>query len=416
MLACLAALGLCLSAAVANADEAPGEPKESDAGPELNRQEWAFQPILAGNSDLGFLFGGVTTLAVFDQDRFPFDWRAQLASIMSVKVGPNGSELPFHYHYVSFDFPELFSSRARLYASVGFYKSTTAGYYGVGNASDDSKDGVARRNQYRLMGPFANLAIRAPIVGNLTFVISTGFRYNILDPYAGSRLEEDSLEPVSRGGDAVKVYGTSDHARIDFTTGMLFDTRNDETNPRSGSYNEISLRGSPGSISGAEHQYAGLNVQLRHFQSIYEDYLVLAGRVSMDMLFGNVPFYELELQGGLVPYSAFGGHRGVRGIPVGRYHGKIKIQGSLDLRTTFFRFKIYSAYFALAAVLFFDGGRVWADTVKRLELDGSGVGLKYGTGGGLRFMWGKTFMVSVDVAYSPDANPVGFYIDLGHSF
>jgi hypothetical protein len=50
------------------------------------------------------------------------------------------------------------------------------------------------------------------------------------------------------------------------------------------------------------------------------------------------------------------------------------------------------------------------------DLDGSGLGLKYGTGGGLRLRQGKTFVLRADLAWSPDATPVGGYFTMGEMF
>ena len=49
-------------------------------------------------------------------------------------------------------------------------------------------------------------------------------------------------------------------------------------------------------------------------------------------------------------------------------------------------------------------------------LDGTGLGLKYGLGGGLRLQEGQTFIVRGDVAWSPDARPVGAYFAAGEVF
>ncbi len=423
-MACIATLGFTLAVSPASADD---NMEKLDP----NRLEWAALPALAGNSDLGFIFGGFLMLAKFDEDYHPYHWRGQTAATMSLKEGPDGAEVPFQNHFLSLDFPQVLGSRARLYTNAGFFKTITAGYYGQGNNSRDSIDGVKRRNQYRLMGPYASLAIRTPIIETVTFFVSAGFRYSFLDHYIGSKLEEDSAVPppdnkntqltpeipaTRQTDDQMKVYGASNHARINFSSGIVFDTRNDETNPRIGSYNEISLRGSPGAMTDTEHLYVGVNAQLRRYLPIYDDYLVVAGRLTLDVLYGRVPFYELAKVGGLQPYGGFGGHRGVRGIPAGRYHGKVKAIGSLGLRSMFYRFKIKTTRFALGTGIFFDAGRLWADTKKRLDLDGEKAGIKFGTGGGVRLLWGKTFLISVDVAYSPEANPVGFYVDLGHGF
>jgi len=44
------------------------------------------------------------------------------------------------------------------------------------------------------------------------------------------------------------------------------------------------------------------------------------------------------------------------------------------------------------------------------------VGIKYGVGGGVRIQWGETVMIRIDMAWSPDADPIGVYFDIGHVF
>jgi hypothetical protein len=38
------------------------------------------------------------------------------------------------------------------------------------------------------------------------------------------------------------------------------------------------------------------------------------------------------------------------------------------------------------------------------------------TGGGLRIKWGEAFLVRADVAWSPDADPIGLYFNVNHVF
>jgi len=64
-----------------------------------------------------------------------------------------------------------------------------------------------------------------------------------------------------------------------------------------------------------------------------------------------------------------------------------------------------------------DVGRAWTELGRsHPELDGTGWGLKYGLGGGLRLTQGKTFVVRGDLAWSPDARPIGGYVNAGQMF
>ena len=80
-------------------------------------------------------------------------------------------------------------------------------------------------------------------------------------------------------------------------------------------------------------------------------------------------------------------------------------------------FQLRSKPFVLSTAAFVDGGRVWANFFRAAaELDGTGAGLKYGVGGGLRLQEGTTFIIRFDVAWSPDARPVGVYFNAGQIF
>jgi hemolysin activation/secretion protein len=71
----------------------------------------------------------------------------------------------------------------------------------------------------------------------------------------------------------------------------------------------------------------------------------------------------------------------------------------------------------LSVAAFLDGGRVWTEISQaHPELDGGGLGIKYGVGGGLRLQEGQTFVVRADIAWSPDATPIGAYFAAGEIF
>jgi hemolysin activation/secretion protein len=113
---------------------------------------------------------------------------------------------------------------------------------------------------------------------------------------------------------------------------------------------------------------------------------------------------------------AIGGTNGVRGVPAQRYYGKVKIFGNIEVRAKLFDFHAFGKALTLGGAVFFDGGRVWADTTPQPALDGTSFGLKYGVGGGLRLMSGSAFVLRGDIAWSPDATPIGGYVVAGEIF
>jgi hemolysin activation/secretion protein len=132
-----------------------------------------------------------------------------------------------------------------------------------------------------------------------------------------------------------------------------------------------------------------------------------------DLQFGDPPFYELARY---EDTFALGGVNGVRGVPAQRYYGKVKLFGNVEARSELVDFDLLKGHYVLGAALFFDGGRLWSSLHPNEALDGSGVGLKYGVGAGLRIRKGKAFVVRADLAWSPDARPLGGYFTAGHSF
>ena len=94
----------------------------------------------------------------------------------------------------------------------------------------------------------------------------------------------------------------------------------------------------------------------------------------------------------------------------------MKLFSNLELRSHLLDFRSLGKPYVLGMALFTDFGRLWSDLGGHPELDGSGLGLKYGIGGGVRIQQGKTFVIRVDVAWSPDARPLAAYVTAGQAF
>jgi hypothetical protein len=65
---------------------------------------------------------------------------------------------------------------------------------------------------------------------------------------------------------------------------------------------------------------------------------------------------------------------------------------------------------------------VWNDYTFSDPRDGTGIGIKYGIGGGPFIIWDTAALLCVNVAYSPDASaanpgfPLGIYVQEGLTF
>ncbi len=117
-----------------------------------------------------------------------------------------------------------------------------------------------------------------------------------------------------------------------------------------------------------------------------------------------------------------GGSAGIRGVPIGRYLGKIKAVGNVELRAMWAKFALLGQKFQIGDNIFFDAGRVWTDYTFKNPLDGNGLGIKWGTGVGAYLMWGQAAVFRIEAAFSPDARaenpnfPIGLYVEDGVMF
>jgi Omp85 superfamily domain len=386
------------------------------AQPNPERLEWGGFPVLGGNSDIGFGFGAIGSLARFSEGYAPFRWRLEALVMMTAKQGPDGGvSLPYHDDYLKLDLPGLVGGKLRLYAELGFGRYSDSGYYGLGNASGVDPAPRPRFHQYDHIYPQLRSRARIKLTNSLQMMLGATLTYNWINLYEGSLLARHAQQAPDPDT-ARLLLGLDHHVVGELDLGFLWDTRDHDLAPTRGMHHELSWRFCPGLTSADYVAYGGINATARYYHALLGERLVLAGRLMVDLLLGQPPFYELSRHGGLKPKRAIGGPDAVRGVPLQRYHGKVKLLANLELRSKLLPFTVFSQRFNLGLVGFFDTGRTWADYRTLTHLDGDGLGLKIGAGGGVRLQWGETFLIRVDTAWSPDADPVGFYVDINHVF
>ena len=382
-------------------------------------------PGAAYDSDLGFGFGVVSDVARHHPDFDPF--KARMAAQLFLYLGPRpagGVRVTYQHHYVKLDLPGLLEDRLRLRFVFRYRQQINGGYYGIGNAAPDHRPweqvdreadpeawATARRNNefgfYKPeLGAQALLRLRGP----LSAYGEVRLWWTWVDVLEQSKLAADLAsddEVIGR-----LLLGTERHGVLQSTAGLVLDTRDQETAPTRGMLHEVAIRGGPTfEMPGG---YGGLHIQTRFYATLMEDWLVVASRLMLDALVGQPPFLELARFAGQYPEYGPGGAVSVRGVPLQRYHGKIKVMGNLELRSTLVRFDFLKRRVRAGLIGFVDVGRVWADWTPQPQLDGAELGLAVGVGGGLRVQWGGTLMVRVDGAVSADG--VGVYFDVNHIF
>jgi outer membrane protein assembly factor BamA len=398
---------MTVAASAAHARPAP------DAPVPQAKTELGIVPIAGGNTDYGLGGGFLTNVAGLDPAVSPYVWRLEASAFISFKAKdaePSDWINPYQDYYVLLTVPHFLHQRLRLELRPSYTRETTQLYYGLGNASVAPPDEIPGRDFYGRAHPTLSTRLRWELVGDLFVELGAAYTENWFELNPQSTLATD----MTTGAPAVReLLGTATrHGVLLAENALIYDTRDSEIAPRQGQYHQIKIRYSPAAGGHLPYEYGQANATFR-FYLPFSERVGLALRAVGDWQFGDVPFYELARY---EDTFAFGGVNGVRGIPGQRYYGRIKLFSNVELRSRLFDFTLFRKPYALGGALFTDFGRLWSDFTGHPELDGSGLGLKYGLGGGVRLQQGKTFVIRLDVAWSPDARPLGAYLTAGHAF
>ncbi len=417
--ACWSSSGLAADALNSNSRQTNESKTSIVASPDSSRPEADTEhtevnivPVVGGSTDLGIGGGYFAGFARVKKGVDPFIWNVDSSGLVTFKYSATqGFTIPYQDLYARLTIPRLFGAPLRLELRPS-YTWERVEYFGVGNASSvNGRDTASEYFKYTRGHPQFDVDVRSKIVDHLAGRV--GFRYiqNLIRVAADSKLAEDQRN----GSDEVKklVGQTRSHAVVLLKYGLQWDTRDNETSSHRGSFDTLDVKLSPGNTTEFPYRYGEATLNVRGFLPLGTDRVSLAVRVVGDWMFGDVPFYELAR---FDDTFAVGGTTGVRGVPAQRYYGKLKALGNIELRVEALTFRAFGKPLILGVVPFFDGGRVWADAGSHPELDGRGIGLKYGAGGGLRVQSGTSFVIRADVAWSPDATPISGYFSAGQAF
>jgi hypothetical protein len=379
---------------------------------DIPHREVAFLPIIAFSSDTGMQLGAMGQMARFEPNRRPYAYRLQMQLAASIKDGPNGLEAPFHDDYLRFDFPGYPHAGQRLALKLGFQRYVGLGYYGFGNESKvdipvpDPSSG--RYTSY----PSSIFTLESALQQNLgvpyvrgVVRLATGLRRTGV--YSESLLAKDIAQK--------SIEGLGTESTISFGVGVVLDTRDHETFPTRGMFHDVFASGTY--LASDLRGFARITTTTRFYWAPAGKYLVIAVRALADVLAGQAPFTQEASYGGLNGAYGPGGPNAVRGIAVGRFIGKTKAIGNVEVRSLPINIAISDQYFELGGALFVDAGRVWSGTLKgNTSADGTDLGIHVGVGGGPRIRWGDSFLLRFDLAYAPNAGisgrdgTTGFYV------
>jgi len=383
------------SLAVAEPDVSVDKVPDNSDG--ANR-ETGILPLVGGDTDIGIGVGAIGSVAMFDSTHHPYRWQVQFSAFVATKSGPLSPS--YEDSYVQLTLPQLLHDKLRVELRPSFTRDTTLPYYGIGNGIRAQGDTVPGRDFYQRIHPAMQALSRWTIYPSWSVLLGGQYIYNRTETAVDSTLAMDLA--------AIDPEALRAHSLLKLETGLVYDSRDSEISPSRGMYHQVTLRVSPGMGEALPYEYEQATAIVRFYTTLIPQRMILAIRGVYDQQFGHVPFYELSRY---EDTSAIGGGLAIRGVPAYEFYGRIKAFGNIELRTAITRFEWLDRKFKLGFATFVDAGRLWAGMNNpQPMLDGSGLGLHYGLGGGIRLQQGQAFVVRADVAWSPDARPVGAYV------
>jgi hypothetical protein len=372
-------------------------------------------PIAGGDSDVGLGVGEVSDIAVPSTESPGFRWKVESGVFVTSKLRENHDlVLPFQDYYVLVTLPHLGpGGRLRLDLRPAFTNEATLKYYGIGNASPlPAANLPVEVAEYERMHPTLSIEARYRVLSSFYVLAGSGYTENRLSVGAATVLGQQR----ATGPPEVRALlgSFAPHGVELLTLEAQYDSRDEETVTRRGQFHTARLCWSPRLGAHLPYQYERVTLTARFYGAFLERWLTFRTRFVADSLFGDAPFYELAR---FDETPAIGGGKALRGVPAQRYYGKVKALGNFELGSQLWPFTLRRKRMVLGLAAFLDAGRSWTELGRaHPELDGTGLGLKYGVGGGLRLQEGHTFVVRLDVAWSPDARPIGAYFAAGEIF
>src|ERR1700722_6120992 len=353
------------------------------------KNDFTLVPAAGGSTDIGVAVGYFAALTRAQKGYVPYLWNVESAGLMSVGLRNGAVDVPYIDVFAKVTVPRLNAQPADLEIRPSFTHEQALYYYGLGNASSASPPAGQSMDylRYGRIHPSVLADVRFKLLDHLAAM--TGFRY-IGSWYSIPEARRLGAALQSGSPEVRNLIGPTTPSQVGLSVyGLQVDTRDSQVSPHSGTFDEATLKLSPGGSADVPFRYGEASVNLRAYLPLART-VTLAGRIVGDVLFGNAPFSELPR---FEDTYAVGGSNGVRGVPQERYAGKVKVFGNVELRVKLFDFHAVSKLWGVGFETFFDGGRVWADTSPHPELDGTGIGLKYGVGGGLRLSSGAALVI-----------------------
>ena len=408
---------------------------------EIVKQGWNFGPlpVVGWDSDLGFQYGACVDIFNYgDGTNYPsYNYKVNLEA--STYTG--GSSLLRCYG----DFKTLIPD-GKLFFDCTYFNAKKFDFYGFNgyaspyfgpsfghNEGEKSEFYWMRRNQFRLV-----TSVQRRITGNLHWAAGFGY-YNIvtgnvnLEGYDGNA----TLYQMYRVAGLIRDNEANGGNVLQLKAGLVYDTRDHDSDPTRGVNVEATLVGAPDIIDRKGYSNLGFTFVGSQYVPVWKDKLTFAYRLGIQTkLAGEVPYYFINNLNTLffrkVYTEGLGGNASVRGINRNGVVGNGMAWLNTEFRWRIVNFRAINQNFHIALNPFFDMGQVIQpyrlDKQKAAYMTAGGAlnplnpfysgneeKVHMTAGCGLKIVMNRNFVISVEMARALDSrdgqklwNNIGF--------
>ena len=225
--------------------------RTAKADPPKRRTEVDGFPVLGGTSDVGFGGGAIGAIERHEPGYARYKWRLSGGSLTMFKPGRRGAggHLTYQDYYLRLSVPNLAGGIARLEARASYTRQAPVHYYGIGNASVQRPRGQlhAATTTTRASTPPCGSRCGLRSADRSSSAWATATRRTGTASDLARSWRKTSPRPIARSARSSAARATP--RWIFFEYALLYDTRDDELEPRSGQYHKFQVRFSPGGSS-----------------------------------------------------------------------------------------------------------------------------------------------------------------------
>ena len=330
-------------------------------------------PVVGFDSDLGFQYGICSDIFNYgDGTNYPqYNYKINVEASTYTK----GSSILRTYG----DFKTLIPD-GKLFFDVTYFNAPKFGFYGYnGYASEYNPDNIIplilpegtksgyyfmTRNQFRALA-----SVRKTITGNLSAAAGLAF-YHIKT----GRLNTDKLKDYDGQTTLYDLYTTPGVGLIreneknggnvtQLRAGLVYDSRNHDSDPTKGENIELSLVYAPDLIDSKGYSNLGMHLSVCQYLPVFTERLTFAYRALVQAkLWGEIPYYFTNNINSMffrkMYTEGLGGNASVRGLNRNGVLGDGFFMLNAELRWRIYDFKFINQNWQIATNPFFDMGKI----------------------------------------------------------